>query len=93
MTNSILSSHSEKEAMEHNAGGFGKGYSNRLNLIDLVDNIDDMSEQAINMPITKKQFLGTLREVTRDKVLAIKQAKTLFDRRIKKMILAQSYEL
>ena len=41
-------------------------------LLDIVDNIEDVSKQAMNMQITKNEFFDSLREVTKQKVLGIK---------------------
>ena len=93
-TNSILSSKSEKDNLmvDVNFGGI-KGNFTRINLLDLVDNIEDMSVFAENMTITKNQFINCLREVTRQKIYGVRQAKRIFEQRIKKLQIAQSYEV
>ena len=40
------------------------------------------------MQITRNEYLNCLREVTKNKILDIKQAKDIFQKRIKKMIKA-----
>lgn len=89
MSRSVLSRDSEKAAGYHVAGYKG----NRMDLIDLVDNIDEVSEIVDTLPITKNDFFNCLREITREKVKGVKQAKDIFDKRIRKMMRAQEYEL
>ena len=60
----------------------------KLSLIDIVENIDDVSERAQKMQVTRNEYLDTLREVTVAKIAGIKEAKQMFDKRIKKMIKA-----
>ena len=67
--------------------------SQKLNLYDIIENIDDLSEQAENMKISKNQFMECLRQITKQKIMSIKEAKGLFTKRIKKLIDAQKYEL
>ena len=65
----------------------------KLTLIDLVENIDDLAERAKHIQVTRNEYLDTLREVTAAKINGIKEAKQMFDKRIRKMIKAQNYEL
>lgn len=94
-TNSILSSKSEKENLmvDVHLGSSLKGQFTRLNLLDLVDNIEDIAVFAENMNITKNKFINCLREVTRQKIYDIRQAKRIFEQRIRKLQVAQSYEV
>jgi len=62
-------------------------------LIDIVENIDNISERALNMKITKNDFMDCLRDVTKSKILAIKEAKEIFEVRVSKLVRAQEYEL
>ena len=64
-----------------------------LSLKDIVENIDDISEQAENMKISRNEFLSALREVTKQKIAGIKEAKELFQKRVRKLMKAQDYEL
>lgn len=52
LTNSIMSNASEKDG-EFQMAGSGLGNARRFNLIDLVDNIEDISSAAENMKITR----------------------------------------
>ncbi len=45
------------------------------------------------MKITKNDFMDCLREVTKSKILAIKEAKEIFEARVQKLVRAQEYEL
>jgi hypothetical protein len=45
------------------------------------------------MKLTKSQFVDCLRDMTKDKIMAIKESKTVFEARIKKLIRAQDYEI
>ena len=90
LSKSVLSRESEKGT----SGYYDTGYrGKRIDLIDLVDNIDSVSEIVDHLPITKNDFFNCLREVTLQKVKGIKQAKDIFDKRIRKMMRAQDYEL
>jgi|TARA_B110000285_G_C15025577_1_gene563982 hypothetical protein len=49
------------------------GFSNKkLQLIDIVENIDDLSNATVDMQITRNEYLNCLREVTKNKILDIK---------------------
>lgn len=50
----------------------------RLLIEDIVSNIDELSQKAIDMQITKADFLDVLRSVTRQKILDVKHASNLF---------------
>jgi hypothetical protein len=45
------------------------------------------------MVVTKNEFLNALREVTKEKILAVRDAKKLFGKRVVKLMKAQRYEL
>ena len=45
--------------------------------LQLVENIDNLAVKAEHMPLTKIQFIDCLREVTRQKILQVKQAKDI----------------
>ena len=45
------------------------------------------------MKLTKNDFLNVLRDVTRSKILSIREARSIFDQRVKKLIKAQRYEV
>jgi len=60
---------------------------------NIVDNIGDISEQAQNMKLTRNEYLNCMREVTKVKIISIKEAREIFNRRIKKLMKAQSYEI
>ena len=62
-------------------------------MVKIVQNIDELSERAINMKITKNDYIDCLREVTKEKMLAIKEAKDLFEKRVSKLIKANDYIL
>ena len=83
MTSAIHSSESMQPVPEDWETG-----PKRLTLIDIVENIDDLSERAQNMQVSRNEYLDTLREVTAAKIKGIKEAKQMFDKRIKKMIRA-----
>lgn len=38
------------------------------------------------MKITKNDFIDCLREITKDKMVAVKEAKDMFEKRVKKLI-------
>jgi GMP synthase PP-ATPase subunit len=62
--------------------------------MDLIDNIDEVSEKTVkSLNLTKSDFIDCLREVTRDKIFSIKESKTIFEKRVKKLIKAQDYEI
>jgi len=42
---------------------------------DIVENIDELSDRAHNMKLTRSEFLNCLRECTQIKILSIKEAK------------------
>ena len=46
-----------------------------LSIIKIVQNIDELSEPALNVKLTKNDFIDCLRQVTREKMTAIKEAK------------------
>ena len=62
-------------------------------IVDMIDNIDDLSERAKHLKLTKKGFIDCLREVTCRKIDGIKKAKELFELAIDKLVHAQEYEL
>ena len=45
----------------------------------IINNLDDLSEKATRMKLSKNDFLNVLREVTRSKILSIKEAHGIFD--------------
>ena len=45
------------------------------------------------MKITKNDFIDCLREITKDKMVAVKEAKDMFEKRVRKLITAQEYIL
>lgn len=59
----------------------------------IINNLDDLTEKATRMKLTKNDFLNVLREVTRSKILSIREARTIFDNRVRKLIKAQRYEV
>ena len=61
--------------------------------LQLVENIDNLAVKAEHMPLTKIQFIDCLREVTRQKILQVKQAKELFAKKIDLVVDAKNYEL
>lgn len=60
---------------------------------DLVENVDELSIRAQNMKLTRSEFLNCLRDVTKVKILSIKEAKDIFEVRVKKLLQAQHYEI
>ena len=60
---------------------------------DIIENIDQLSARADNIVMTRSEFLNCLREVTKEKLHAIKEAKDIFNARVKKLLRAQQYEL
>ena len=70
-----------------------KGPNFKEKLMDLIENIDDISEKVQKMKITKSQFVDCLRDMTKDKIMTVKESKTVFEARIKKLIKAQDYEI
>lgn len=97
MTKSVLSHDSEKrgvQAMKDADGDSGPGQrKEQLHLHDIIENIDELSARASNMVVTKNEFLNALREVTKEKILAVRDAKKLFGKRVVKLMKAQRYEL
>lgn len=97
MTKSVFSHDSEKQgiqAMKDADGDCGPGQrKQQLHLHDIIENIDELSERASNMVISKNEFLNALREVTKEKILAVRDAKKLFGKRVTKLMKAQQYEL
>ena len=65
----------------------------RMNLADIVENIDDLSARAQQMKITRNEYLDCLRHITKTKMLQIQEAKNIFEKRVNKLIKAQEYEL
>jgi hypothetical protein len=61
--------------------------------MDMIENIDDISEKAQNMKLTKNDFLNCLRDLTKEKILTLKEAKVVFENRIRKLIRSQDYEI
>ena len=57
-------------------------------VVDLVENIDELSDRAHNMKMTRSEYMNCLRQVTKVKVLSIKEAKTIFQKRINKLLKA-----
>ena len=49
-----------------------KKRSNNYDLLEIVQNIDEISQQAENMKISRNDFINCLRDVTRQKMLDIK---------------------
>ena len=62
-------------------------------LRELIENIDDLSDKAQNIKISRNEFLNCLRDLTKEKILAVKESKDIFEKRIKKLIKAQDYEV
>lgn len=93
MTKSVFSHDSEKQgiqAMKDAEGDFGPGQrKQQLHLHDIIENIDELSDRASNMVISKNEFLNALREVTKEKILAVRDAKKLFGKRVTKLMKAQ----
>lgn len=65
----------------------------RMNLADIVENIDDLSLRAQQMKITRNEYLDCLRHITKTKMMQIQEAKNIFEKRVNKLIKAQEYEL
>ena len=97
MTRSILSHDSEKKRVQNMKGAEAENGAGQrrepLHLHDIIDNIDELSERAENMVVSKNEFLNALRDVTREKMLAVRDAKKLFAKRVTKLMKAQEYEL
>lgn len=93
MTKSILSHDSEKQRVQEMKGADADcrpgQRKQQLHLHDIIDNIDELSDRASNMVISKNEFLNALREVTKEKILAVRDAKKLFGRRVTKLMKAQ----
>lgn len=97
MTRSIFSHDSEKQgiqtmnltAKDADVDSGPGQRKHQLHLHDIIENIDELSERASNMVITKNEFLNALREVTKEKILAIRDAKKLFGKRVTKLMKAQ----
>ena len=93
MTKSVFSHDSEKrgvQAMKDADGDSGPGQrKQQLHLHDIIENIDELSARASNMVVTKNEFLNALREVTKEKILAVRDAKKLFGKRVTKLMKAQ----
>ena len=45
---------------------------------DLVENVDELSERAHNMKMTRSEYMNCLRQVTKVKIASIKEAKEIF---------------
>ena len=52
-----------------------KGPTFKEKLMELIENIDDISEKVMKMKVTKSQFVDCLRELTKDKILTVKESK------------------
>ena len=86
-------------------GGDGMAFGNKVKqssmssgsiyerVCDIVENIDELSDRAHNMKLTRSEFLNCLRECTQIKILSIKEAKQIFQKRVHKLLKAQQYEL
>ena len=56
-----------------------------LSVVRMVQNIDGLSERALDLKLTKNDFIDCLRRVTKSKILGIKEAKEIFERRVQKL--------
>jgi len=56
-----------------------------LSVVRMVQNIDELSERALNIKLTKNDFIDCLRRVTKSKIVGIKEAKEIFERRVTKL--------
>ena len=89
------------EAVDENFGGGGGGAGKPAKpkqslyeqVADLVENIDELSERAHNMKMTRSEYMNCLRQVTKVKIASIKEAKEIFQKRVNKLLKAQTYEL
>jgi len=52
--------------------GMDNFQNKKLQLIDIVENIDDLSNATQDMQIPRNEYLTCLREVTKNKILDIK---------------------
>ena len=59
----------------------------------MIDNIDDLSERARNLKLTRNGFIDYMRQITCRKIQGIKVAKDVFEATIEKLVSAQEYEL
>jgi len=85
-------------AVEEAFGGPGAGKPEKRQSLyeqvaDLVENIDELSERAHNMRMTRSEYMNCLRQVTKVKIASIKEAKEIFQKRVNKLLKAQQYEL
>lgn len=54
----------------------------------MIDNIDDMSQRAKNIKLTRNGFIDCMREITCLKIHGVKEARNVFDETIEKLVSA-----
>lgn len=94
MTNSILSSYSEKDKFKAKEDtDENKKMSKHEKLMYMIDNIDSITDQIDDIKVSKIDFINCLREQTRRKMWEMKELKDMFMGRIRKLKVAQDYEM
>mgnify|MGYP006093475937 FL=1 len=61
--------------------------------MEMIENLDSAYERVKEVKLTKIDFIDCLRGVTQKKVFAVKEARDIFEKRIRKLIRSQEYEL
>ena len=62
-------------------------------VMEMIENLDSAYERVKEVKLTKIDFIDCLRGVTQKKVFAVKEARDIFEKRIRKLIRSQEYEL
>lgn len=57
--------------------------------MEMIENLDNAYERVQEVKLTKIDFIDCLREVTQKKVFAVKEARDIFETRIRKLLRAQ----
>jgi hypothetical protein len=62
-----------------------------IKIYDLVEHLELKLETAEDCQLTKNEYIDTLRTVTKEKIIAVKEVKSMFHNRMKYFIAAQKY--
>ena len=65
----------------------------REQVMEMIENLDSAYERVKEVKLTKIDFIDCLRKVTQKNVFAVKEAREVFEKRIRKLIRSQEYEL
>ena len=65
----------------------------RKRVIQVINNVEEASERVANYTPNRSDFFHMLSEVSRDKVNSIKEAKKIFEQKLRKVSKACNYEV